>query len=156
MVAASARLIGTGCSMDARRLHTFAATMMATGPLGQAVTNQTAQTTTTARGVRTPVKTERIGADHVSSDIVGRITRDLLSSLSSASVRLASASNISRWSETDVSVEVTAKFSVGESLVFDNNLAVIQRPVGREGKAETDLLPISSGIAQTLRAATST
>src|SRR5271163_3570865 len=106
MVAASAKLILTGCSMAAIMLHTFAATMMATGPLGHAVMNQITQTTTTARAVRTPVKMARTGSDHVSSDAVGRMNRDLPSSLFSASVSLDGALAISRWSETDVSVEV--------------------------------------------------
>src|SRR5580704_1696112 len=156
MVAASATLILTGCSMEAIRLHTFAATMMATGALGHAVTNQIAQTTTTARALRMPVKMAGIESDHVSSDTVERITRDLPSSLFSASASLDCASTISRLSETDVSVEVTTKFSVGESLMFDNSVAVIQRPAAEGGKAEKDVLAMFSAIAQTLSAATAT
>src|SRR5580704_2261363 len=84
------------------------------------------------------------------------MTCDLPSSLFSASISLDCASAISRWSETDLSVEVTAKFSVGESLVLDNNLAVVQRPAVKEGKSKTGLLAMSSAIAQTSRAATAT
>ena len=74
----------------------------------------------------------------------------------SASVSLASALNISRWSETDISVEVTTAFLAGESLVFDNNLGMIQGLAVAEGEAETDLLAMSSAIAQTVSAATPT
>ena len=42
-VAAQAKLILSGCSMEANRLHTTAATTTAVGPFGQAVANQKAE-----------------------------------------------------------------------------------------------------------------
>src|SRR5690348_17069043 len=110
MVAASAKLTLTGCSVEAIRLQTITATMMAVGPLGHAVTNQVAQVTTTASAVRTPVKIAGMRSDHVSSGPVGKDLSDLPSSLPSASVSLASASKMSCWSAMDISADVTAAF----------------------------------------------
>src|SRR5437868_3044738 len=62
MVAASAKVIFSGCSIEAIRVHTTAATMTAVGPLGQAVTNQKAVVIATASAERIPVRAAATGS----------------------------------------------------------------------------------------------
>ena len=53
----------SGCSREASRLHTTAATMTAAGPFGQAVANQNAEVIPTASAERIPVRTAATGSD---------------------------------------------------------------------------------------------
>src|SRR4029077_987624 len=62
-VAAAAMLILSGCSKEASRLHTTAATTTGAGPFGQAVANQIAEVIPTASAERRPVKTAATGSD---------------------------------------------------------------------------------------------
>jgi len=62
-VAAAAMLILSGCSVEASRLHTTAATTTAAGPFGQAVANHKADVTPTASAERIPVRAAATGSD---------------------------------------------------------------------------------------------
>src|SRR5208282_6429320 len=63
MVAAAAAVIFSGCGYGASSVQTTPATMTATGPDGQAVTNQKAAVIATANADRTPVRTAVRGSD---------------------------------------------------------------------------------------------
>ena len=63
MVAAAAAVIFSGCGYGASSVQTTPATMTATGPDGQAVTNQKAAVIATANADRIPVRTAVRGSD---------------------------------------------------------------------------------------------
>ena len=62
-VAAAAMLILSGCSREASRLHTTAATTTAVGPVGQAVANQKTEVIPTASAERIPIRAADTGSD---------------------------------------------------------------------------------------------
>src|ERR1700730_3750530 len=63
MVGARAKVIFSGCSIEASRVHTMPATTTAIGPLGQAVANQKAVGIATASAARIPARAAAIGSD---------------------------------------------------------------------------------------------
>src|SRR5215510_5696607 len=71
-VAAAAMVILSGCSKDASRLDTTAATMTATGPFGQAIANQIAEVIPTASAERIPTTTAGTGSDQSPHAMFGR------------------------------------------------------------------------------------
>ena len=110
-------LILSGCSREASRLHTTAATTTAVGPVGQAVANQNAEVIPTASAERIPVRTAGTGSDQSPQAMFGPGNSSPRSKAAMHSRSRARASARSRSSAARTSADTIGPSSADDSFV---------------------------------------